>query len=697
MTDGKPAVMPFRFGPYEADLEKRELRKRGLRIRLADQPFQLLAELLRRPGEVVTREELQSRLWPSDTFVDFERGLNKAINRVRDALNDSAEEPRYIETVPRRGYRFIADIERMPIGASLQPAPTAVEHRLAGAPRRGRLRKALVGASLLAVAVLFAFGTRRPEVPQAFRSSLLPPPETSFLPRHFAVSPDGTRLIFCALGQDGESRLWVRGLSAAEAYRLDNTEGASYPFWSPDGRRAAFFADRSLKVIDLETATVKVLAAAPLPTGGSWSKQGVIVFGAGIAQPLYRIPADGGEPTAATRGPREGAAQTAWWPFFLPDGERFLYSVQWTTPGEASGTGLYAAALDHQDGVLISPEILGNVRFASGRLLFVQNGRVLTQPFDSAHLRTTAPAIPLTESEIETDSVSLRSGFDAIRDRGLVFESALDFRSRLTWFDASGTELGEIAASGYRSPSLSPDGRAVAVACDDANQVGKRAICVYDLNRGVSTRITDGSNDAAPIWSRDGKDLTYESREKDIAYLKRIAADRGSPAQTLREGGRMSPRAWLPDGRLLFTSVSGGGPKMYLTSESEPVFLWSGSEAQLSPDSKWIAQASGGIVVRSLAEPRRHVQIANSGAQPRWRHDGRRLFYIAPDKKLMAASFDAVTGKAGPPEALFQTRIVAASIAGFQYDVSHDGRFLINSLPPVPPLTLITGSAGLLR
>ena len=642
---------------------------------------------MQRPGEVVTREQLQARLWPSDTFVDFDRGLNKAINRVREALNDSAEQPRYIETIPRSGYRFIGEIEQV----ALTPAvpPPAVSPAAAEAPRRWLHLAALTGALLFAV---FFFISRTSVESHAFRSSLLPPPETSFQPRHFAVSPDGTRLIFAALGVDGTSSLWVRALSAAGASRLDNTEGGRYPFWSPDSRRAGFFAGGKLKVIHLETAAVNVLADAPLPTGGLWSKRGVIVFGAGVGQPLYRIAEDGGERTPATRVPGEHTAQSAWWPCFLPDGERFLYSVQWTTPGDGSGTGLYAGTLENQQTVLVSPELTGNVAFVSGRLLFFRGGRVLAQRFDPARLLLAGSPVPLTEPEIEQDPVSLRSGFSPVQDTGFVFESAADFRSRLTWFDASGRELGSIGASGYGSPNLSPDGRAVAVACDDSNHPGRRGICVYDLHRGVSTRLGDGSSEAAPIWSRDGREIIYESRDNHFAYLKSVTVDGRSPAQTLRKGGRMSPRGWLADGRLLFTSVDGGGPKMYLTSYDEPVFLWPGSEGQVSPDGKWIAQGFRGIMVRSVAEPRTQVQISNSGAQPRWRQDGRRLFYIAADKKLMAATFDPQTGMAGTPESVFQTRIVAASIAGFQYDVSADGRFLINSLPSIPPpLTLVTG------
>jgi DNA-binding winged helix-turn-helix (wHTH) protein len=166
MTEEKPAIRPIRFGPFEADLQAKELRKRGVRVRLPDQPFTLLAELLQRPGEVVTREELQARLWPSNTFVDFDRGLNKAMNRVRETLNDSAEEPRYIETIPRCGYRFIGEIEPVLSSPAVQPSPAATVSAVpespqpAAASRRWLLVAALVGTTLFASVALLVFRSR---------------------------------------------------------------------------------------------------------------------------------------------------------------------------------------------------------------------------------------------------------------------------------------------------------------------------------------------------------------------------------------------------------------------------------------------------------------------------------------------------------------------------------------------------------
>lgn len=708
MADAQRSATPIRFGAYEADLEARELRKHGLRIRLPDQPFQLLSLLLERPGEVVTREELQTKLWASDTFVDFDRGLNKAMNRLRDTLGDSADAPRYIETVPKRGYRFIGEVETPSADSgNLRQAQSiqSVEEVLAEpGPRaetaRPRVAKIWIGFALavfFAVAGSVPYLRRQALAPQLFRSSLLPPPDFTFLPLNFAISPDGTRLAFSAANADGESALWIRSLSARGARRLDNTERAMYPFWSPDGAHVGFFAQGKLKTLDVSTGVVRVLADALLPRGGTWNKDGVIVFGANIAQSLYRIPAAGGQPVPVTHISRRATAQTPSHPCFLPDGTHFLYSVQWTVPGEAAGSGLYAGSLDSKSETLVSADITGNVAFSSGDLLFVREGRIFAQPFDVLRLRLTGTPAALTEQEIETDTMSFEYGFSVSQSGVLVFESDTDFGSQLTWFDSLGRGLGRLPQGGYRSPTLSPDGRTVAVVCDQA-QKGSYSICAYDLERNVATRITDGPNDAFPIWSRDGEEITYESREKNAAYLKRRAVNRATPAQVLMEGGKMIPRAWLPDGRLLFSKIDGGG-RMYLTSAHETTFLWGGVEGEASPDGKWIAQAySSGILVRSLAEPRVQVEVTNSGAQPRWSHDGRQLFFIAPDKKLMAVRFDPRVGHAGAPRVLFQTRIIGASVVGFQYDVTREGRFLINSLPSgLSPLTLVTGWTGLLK
>lgn len=490
----------------------------------------------------------------------------------------------------------------------------------------------------------------------------------------------------------------MRTLSAPTAHRVDDTVGATYPFWSPDGRYIGFFAAGKLTTIEPASSAIKVLANAVNASGGTWNRDGVIVYAAGIGQPLYRISAAGGQAVPVTQFAQGRTAQTSSWPYFLPDGNQFLYSVQWTVPGEGPGAGLYAGSLDSKRDTLVSSEISGKVAFAFGHLLFVREGMLLAQPFDPVRLHLTGSPVSLTGQEIEADGTYIQSGFAVSEAGDLVFESAPDFSSHLTWFDSSGAEFGQIPQTGYRSPTFSPDGRQVVVVCDEAHN-GRRSICVYDVERGISIRITAGVQDDAPIWSRDGREITYESRERGIAYLKAVPVDRSRPPRVLLEGGRLGPRGWLPDGRLLFSKVEDGGPKLYLASGRELTFLWEGAEAQISPDGQWIAQASvTGAFVASVSEPRVRVQIANEGTQPRWSRDGRQIFFMTVDRKMMAVSFDSRTGRAGTPHPLFLTRIIGTRIVGLQYDVAPDGRFLINSLPSSSsPLTLLTGWTELLR
>jgi Tol biopolymer transport system component len=202
--------------------------------------------------------------------------------------------------------------------------------------------KLILLALLVAAVALTLLYRHEPAPQQALRSSLLPPPDSAFPPRNFALSSDGTRLAFCALSSDGSSGLWLRTLSTSRAHRLDDTDGAAYPFWSPDGKHVGFFAENKLKTVDLASGAVAPLADTPIANGGTWGGDGVIVFSPGIGRPLYRISAEGGQSSPVTHIQPGRTAHTSSWPYFLPDGKHFLYSVQWTVPGE-SGTGLYAS------------------------------------------------------------------------------------------------------------------------------------------------------------------------------------------------------------------------------------------------------------------------------------------------------------------------------------------------------------------
>jgi eukaryotic-like serine/threonine-protein kinase len=710
MPEGNPAGSSIRFGVFEVDLEAGELRKRGLRIKLPDQPFQVLAMLLERPGQVVTRDELQGRLWAADTFVDFDRGLNKAMNRLREALGDVADDPRFIETLPKRGYRFIMALETGKLSAVevgvAQPltqtsvADSAMDVGLKPAVHSVALaglgKKLLWGIVLLAAGLAFLtlpYFRSKPGSEELMRSSLLPPPNTSFLPYNFAVSPDGTRLVFAAVDADGKNMLWVRALSGTAAQQLTGTEGASLPFWSPDNRQIGFFADSKLKAVDIAGGAMRVLSESPIPRGGTWNSDGLIVFAPDITGPLYRVSATGGVSTQVT-----GISGAASWPFFLPDGKHFLFSLR-SAPGASAGSGIFAGSLDSDDLKAISSEGVGNVAFASNQLFFVRDGTLAAQPFDPSRLRTIGPSVPIAERELETEPVFSRSGFSISQTGVLVFQSSSDFGSHLTWIDPLGKELGLVPHVGFREPSLSPDGRLLAVSCDEQHN-GKRDICVLELARGVLTRLTDGGADKYPVWSRDGRVTTYSSSDGKSSHIYQVAADGSNPPRLLPKA-RGVPTGWSPDAHLLSMGVDGGNVSVLVFSASDyqTTSLGRGSEGQFSPDGQWIVHGGpSGIVVLPFPGPGAHIQISNAGAQPRWSRNGGQIFYIAPDKKLMAVNVDPTKKGISAPRALFQTRIIATGLAGFQYDIALDGRFLINSLPSSSsPLTLVTGWTSLLK
>ncbi|MBI1790946.1 MAG: protein kinase [Acidobacteria bacterium] len=582
----------------------------------------------------------------------------------------------------------------------------------AGRSGRKRERLAWAGACLLLLAVTIQMAVvhyrSRPQPVQTTRSSLPPPPNSSFVPYNFAVSPDGARLAFVAVGPDGKSTLWVRAFSAPAAQQITGAEGAAIPFWSPDSHRVGFFADGKLETVDVAGGAARILCDAPIGRGGTWNRDATIVFSTGpLPGPLYRISATGGVPAPVTKRP-QARTQGHFWPAFLPDGKHFLYFANWSSPTDTLGDGIYQGSLDSLEGKRISAELRGNVTFASGHLLYVRDRSLLAQPFDLDRLETTGPAAPIIDQELDKDTAFLQSGYSVSENGVLVFQSVAETPSRLVWFDSSGKELGQLSEASYKDPGLSPDGRFLAVSSDDERN-GKRFIRIHDLRRGVSTRLTQGGNDEFPVWSRDGRRITYltGATSGGAISINEIPADGSGSAQVLVKGAMMIPNGWSPDGHLVFMDMANGLPHLavYSATDRQSRALTAGpaAEAQFSPDGKWIAYwapPTFDIFVQPFPGPGGRLQISRAGGnQVRWSRDGTRIFYIQPDKKLMEVSFDPQKGSAGAPRVLFQTRIIAPSFVLFQFDVAPDGRFLINSFPSnnSSPLTLLTGWTAQLK
>ena len=557
---------------------------------------------------------------------------------------------------------------------------------------------ALIAAlSLSCLALGFAFLARSPRPTTLVRSSLLPPAGSSFLPYNFAIAPDGDRLAFVAIGPDGKTTLWLRGLSSSNAQELTGTDGAIRPFWSPDSLHIGFFADGHLKAVDLVNSAVQTICDSAGVFGGTWNQDGVIVFAPAIAGPIYRVAASGGIPEAVTKIPA-GSGESQHWPLFLPDGKHFLYVVNWSGPANARHDGLYVGSLDNQAPKLISPETDGNVLFAASHLLYVRDRTIVAQPFDTAALRTTGPAIPLTQPEVDKFFDFWQSGFSVSQEGKLIFQSAADSPSRLVWYDPAGKELGQFPETGYEGPQFSPDGQTIAVYADDEHN-GKHFIRLYDLKRGISSRVTEGGHESNPVWSPDGKAIAFRDAHLNI---EESTVDGTVTPLRLVSGANVIPCDWSRDGHLIYMSIGTGSafPSLAVYSvrdHNSTQFAAAGAEPQFSPDGKWVAYInlpSRQIVVQQFPGPGTRVPISslNGSSQPRWNHDGRKIFFVQPDRKIMVVAFDAANSTAGPPRIFAQTRIVVTMFGWFQYAVAPDNRLLVNSLPAntSSPLTLLS-------
>ncbi len=581
------------------------------------------------------------------------------------------------------------------------------------APRR-RERLAW-GVAALCIALLAWLGVTHWRSMQSAESrrlhlSLLPPSSTSFVPYNFAISPDGRRLAFVAAAENGGTALWIRSLAAGAAQQLTGTEGAQYPFWSPDSRQVGFFQASKLKSLDPSSGAARILCDAPGGAGGAWNSRGTIIFAGfqrgitpiGTSSGLLKVSDAGGEPQQVTIASAPKAA--IFWPSALPDGDHFIYFIFGgsTSPQQQ---GVYVGSLSTQESKLISSEISGNTQFASSHLYYVRDGSLMAQPFDLKRLQVAGPAEAVSRQELEQSPAFSRAGFSISNDGLVVFQSVTESVSRLVWFDRSGKELEELPINGYRDPALSRNDALLAISSDDDHN-GKHYIHIYDFARGTSTRVSEGGAEVFPVLSPDGKKVAYEENDAKASQSIEVAATDGSgKLQQLATSDFLIPNDWSTDGSFfVYMNFHGSAPELELLdlSNHSQTAYGPGSEAQFSPDGKWIAFTGSGsttedgdVFLCRFPGPGRRIQISNhGGAQPRWRADGRELFYITLDKKLMAVDIDTSHDEpvAGVPHVLFQTRIIASRIVLFQYAVSHDGkRFLINSMPDVgaAPLTVL--------
>ena len=564
-------------------------------------------------------------------------------------------------------------------------------------------RRQLLGWLFAALFFIVAAGlvvlrtTSPPEPAPIRRASLLPPEGVFFSSFNFAISPDGSRLAFVGIGADGRDTLWVRALDSRVAQQINDSEHATFPFWAPDSRRVGFFVPGKLRIADTFTGAVQTLCDSYSGRGGTWNREGVIVFAPNVAGPLLRVSEKGGQPEPATR-PDPDSPQAHRWPWFFPNGRDFLYMNDWSVEGNPHVNGIYVGSLDGGEPRRLLDEVSGNVSYSSGHLLYFKEGSLIAREFDPERFEFKDEGTPVLVQELRQDNGFRNVGYSVSNAGILVFQSVADSASQLVWFDRSGRELGILPAPVSLDPVISPDGRSVAVVSDD-DRNSRLFVRVFDLSRGVGMRVSNGGGESNPVWSRDGRVIFFTSKHGSRQALYRVRSDGSYQPELLFEGPRLWPNDVTPDnGSVLCMNFSRGMPFLCLfETASRNIRSFDGrAEGQISSDGRWIAYTDlpGDIFVQPLAAVGAKIQVSNQGGgQPRWGRDGRHLFYVAPDRKMMEVSIEVRGGQltAGAPRPLFQTRIIAPRFVTFQYDISPDmSRFLINSLRPDSPLTLIT-------
>jgi serine/threonine protein kinase/Tol biopolymer transport system component len=581
-------------------------------------------------------------------------------------------------------------------------------------PPIGWLLAGLVVAAILGVTALSNWLAPASTSDGSVRALIAPPDRMLYqLTGDFAgppvVAPDGRSLVFAAVDSLGKRRLWIRRLDALTPEPLPATDDATFPFWSPDGRSVAFFAEGRLKRLDLDGGSALALCNALGGRGGSWNRQGTIVFSPGVRGGLQQVPASGGVATPLTS--TEGTPFTSHrWPQVLPDGRHFLYLAVQSQEGHDQ-SAVYLGSLTGRE-----PRLLvragSQALYAAGHLLFLRDLTLWAQPFDPESAVLSGAPIAVAR-DVMQDPTIWRGIFDVNESGVLVYQSGQPGTS-LTLYDREGHEIGPVGERGIMfDVNVSHDGEHVAV-----NRGEPADIWVYELGRGTGMRLTfDARNETLPIWSPDGRSIVYARIERDGKAAVMEAPAGGGESRQLLPPGDDTVSDWSSDGKYLLLRqgemlMSPGD--IWVADAANPsaahallVTPFAEYHAQFSPDDRWISYVSNESgrdevyimpfrPVATTPPPRSvpgRVRVSTGGGVlPRWRQDGSELFYLAPDMQLIAAEIQAK----GDTLAVRQLKPLLGlhpKPVGWVYDVMPNGqKFIVNSLGDEGrrPLVLVT-------
>jgi DNA-binding winged helix-turn-helix (wHTH) protein/Tol biopolymer transport system component len=636
--------MRVSFGPFAFDRQSQLLWRDGTEVALPPRVLGVLEHLIERAGQVVARQELLDGVW-KDAFVT-DTSLAEAVSFLRQALGDDPQSPRYIQTVHRRGYRFLAPVvPELPEGQTrVRPpsgdsAESAVDEDATVSAIWQFLPLAIAGLTAIALMAAAVWGTDRQDAdtPPVARFEIRAAPGTSFDRRApaLAVSPDGRVIAWSGCESDaGTCSIFVRPIDRLTPQKLAGTEGAMSPFFSPDSRWIGFFADGTLKKVAASGGPAAVLADVTAPAGGAWGTDGRIAFAAARAAGISVVSDEGGRVTTLTTPRADRGEVRHVYPSWLPSGGLMFTAAKTPLP-RASGD-LVALSAGGRDWQTLRTGVVRGALVAPAYLLLSSGTDLQAVTFDERSLTLTGGS----------DSILATVGAVPIGDFSLGGGTLVATSAVATADDPNGD-----AVSRLDDIAVSPDGRrAAGVIAEGAGA----DIWMVDLQSGALTRMTYGSVNVAPAWSADGSRLFFATRtDGPFTIASRSLDDRGTTPIGTSHTAHLFPSSVAADGRVAATTTADGHTAVAIVEPSGSVRIlavgpFDEAAPAFSPEARWLAleSAESGrteVVAREMATSRRVTVSTDGGLHPRWSSDGRAVFYDT-DRGPMRAAFDPQQG-----------------------------------------------------